>query len=63
MRQPVRHRKVLAAIGQLLTEPCMLPSADEMKVELTPGLTLDLPVPPRSRLVLPAEFPVPWTGQ
>ena len=60
MKQPARHRKVLAAIGQMLTEPCMLPSAADMKMALTPGLTLDVPPPPRSRLILPPEFPVPW---
>ena len=60
MRQPARHRKVLAAIGQLLTEPCLLPSGDDLKMALTLGLTLDMPVPPTPRLILPAEFPVPW---
>ena len=60
MRQPVRHRKVLAAIGQQLAEPCMLPSADDMKVALTTGLALDVTAPPTPKMILPAEFPVPW---
>ena len=60
MRQPARYRKVLAAIGQQLAEPCLLPSGDDLKVALTLGLTLDMPVPPTPRLILPTEFPVPW---